>query len=215
MTLVKYLALAAFLAINLCEIEAHGRLMDPVNRSSAWRRGFNVSTNFNDAGNYCGGFGVQYNKQNKGRCGVCGDDFSLPQPRANENGGKFGKGIIVKTYRARSKIKVDVELTANHKGYYEFALCPLKDKKQLETEECFDMYKLKLVNGGYQYKVTAGKLGHEYIPLQLPAGLTCNHCVLRWQYTAGNNWGICPDGKGRVGCGPQETFRTCSDIEIQ
>ncbi|XP_043285751.1 uncharacterized protein [Venturia canescens] len=214
MSFVKYLTIASILIVNLWEIEAHGRVMDPVNRSSAWRKKFPVPPNFDDTGIYCGGFGVR-NIQNKGRCGVCGDVFSMPQPRENENGGKYGKGIIVKTYQAGSTIKVDVELTANHFGFYEFALCPLKDKKQLETEECFAKYKLKLANGEYRHKVTAGKLGHEYIPLQLPAGLTCNHCVLRWQYTAGNNWGNCPNGENRKGCGNQETFRTCSDIAIQ
>lgn len=30
----------------------------------------------------------------------------------------------------------------------------------------------------------------------------------------GNNWGICPDGKGKIGCGPQETFRNCADISV-
>lgn len=31
---------------------------------------------------------------------------------------------------------------------------------------------------------------------------------------SGNNWGRCSDGVSRVGCGPQETFRGCSDIAI-
>ena len=31
----------------------------------------------------------------------------------------------------------------------------------------------------------------------------------------GNNWGKCADGvTGAVGCGPQETFRGCADVEI-
>jgi len=38
--------------------------------------------------------------------------------------------------------------------------------------------------------------------------------IFQWTYTAGNNWGICPDGSGALGCGPQETFRACSDITI-
>lgn len=31
---------------------------------------------------------------------------------------------------------------------------------------------------------------------------------------AGNNWGICADGNGAVGCGEQEEFRACSDVAI-
>ena len=37
-----------------------------------------------------------------------------------------------------------------------------------------------------------------------------------WTYPyQGNNWGKCEDGiTAAVGCGPQETFRGCADIEI-
>lgn len=30
----------------------------------------------------------------------------------------------------------------------------------------------------------------------------------------GNTWGQCEDGTSGLGCGPQEHFRTCSDISI-
>lgn len=46
------------------------------------------------------------------------------------------------------------------------------------------------------------------------AGLECPNCVLQWRYIAGNNWGMCPDGTGAVGCGAQEEFRACADINI-
>lgn len=48
----------------------------------------------------------------------------------------------------------------------------------------------------------------------LPPGLTCSQCVLQWRYIAGNNWGMCANGTGAVGCGPQEEFRSCADISI-
>ena len=37
---------------------------------------------------------------------------------------------------------------------------------------------------------------------------------MQWKYIAGNNWGICKDGNGAVGCGEQEEFRACSDIAV-
>lgn len=46
------------------------------------------------------------------------------------------------------------------------------------------------------------------------AEFECQHCVLQWKYIAGNNWGICADGNGAVGCGNQEEFRACSDVAI-
>ncbi|RXG62232.1 hypothetical protein Avbf_10632, partial [Armadillidium vulgare] len=29
-----------------------------------------------------------------------------------------------------------------------------------------------------------------------------------------NNWGQCGNGTGRLGCGPQETFKNCADVSI-
>ena len=46
---------------------------------------------------FCGGVGQQF-KKNKGKCGVCGDDWSAKRPRLNENGGTWGTGTIGKTY---------------------------------------------------------------------------------------------------------------------
>jgi hypothetical protein len=41
-----------------------------------------------------------------------------------------------------------------------------------------------------------------------------NHYTLLYVMVSGNSWGSCGDGTGALGCGPQETFRTCSDIAI-
>merc|ERR1712242_245617 len=51
--------------------------------------------------------------------------------------------------------------------------------------------------------------------VRLPRGVTCDRCVLQWTYVTGNTWGYCEDGTADVGCGPQEWFRNCADIEIQ
>ena len=39
-------------------INGHGRLMDPVNRSSAWRYNYSNPQNWDDNQNYCGGANV-------------------------------------------------------------------------------------------------------------------------------------------------------------
>lgn len=36
--------------------------------------------------------------KNGGKCGECGDDYSSPRPRPNENGGVYGTGIIVQKW---------------------------------------------------------------------------------------------------------------------
>lgn len=58
---------------------------------------------------------VQY-QINGGKCGPCGDDWRDPVPRGNENGGKYGNGIIVANYTAGSEITVTILITANHLG---------------------------------------------------------------------------------------------------
>lgn len=46
---------------------------------------------------------IQHEK-NGGMCGECGDDWSLFQPRPHENGGIYGRGVIVKKWVKRSII---------------------------------------------------------------------------------------------------------------
>ncbi|XP_035780461.1 uncharacterized protein LOC118460342 [Anopheles albimanus] len=72
----------------------------------------------------------------------------------------------------------------------------------------------ELFCGGREWSLPSNAPGEYYIKLKLPDTLVCRHCVFRWTYVAGNNWGYCSDGTGKLGCGPQETFKTCSDIRI-
>ncbi|XP_020714046.1 uncharacterized protein LOC101448733 isoform X2 [Ceratitis capitata] len=105
------------------------------------------------------------------------------------------------------------------RSYFEFRICPQPDARQ----ECLDRYLLKIITGSpnqpapndleTRFYPRNGSRIYEVIAA-LPKGLACNHCVLQWRYIAGNNWGICADGNGAVGCGPQEEFRACSDIAL-
>lgn len=113
-------------------------------------------------------------------------------------------------------IPVRVQLTANHLGHFVFHLCALNDNRaDAETDACFDENPLNLAKGENRFVLPPSQqLGWFDIELRLPAGLRCEHCVLRWTYVAGHSWGVCPDGSGRLGCGPQEHFRACSDVRI-
>lgn len=110
-------------------------------------------------------------------------------------------------YRAGSVVRTHVELTANHMGYFEFDLCRLGS----ETEQCFQ--KLQFKDKTYKYAVKSG-LYQLYPEIILDPRIKCDRCVLRWTYTAGNGWGNCADGSSGLGCGQQETFRSCADISI-
>ncbi|KAK4884391.1 hypothetical protein RN001_000662 [Aquatica leii] len=190
--------------------DGHGMMLDPPNRSSLWRFNNSFPINYNDNQNFCGGFGVQWYVHN-GKCGACGDNYGDSVPRMNENTGIYGLGYIVAAYPAGSAVKVHVRLTANHKGSFSYSLCELNDITKPENDSCFKELSLQ---GGSEYYQVNPRDYDVFNVVQLPENFTCSHCVLRWHYRTGNSWGNCPNGEGAVGCGPQETFRSCSDIAI-
>ncbi|GBP08963.1 hypothetical protein EVAR_78326_1 [Eumeta japonica] len=213
------------LSIVVVCAHAHGRVLAPVGRASAWRLGFPSEPNYDDDGLNCGGFSHQWDvnggkrsltqivshinpttlelvnpviSSGKGwtsimkgqpKCGICGDAFDLAEPRPHELGGRYGQGFIVEHYKAGSVFEATIELSAYHRGYWEFKICP---DPQDNGQECFDNYVLELEEGGTKY-YPVGSATY-VLNYRLPVGLECEHCVLQWRYTAGNNWGICEDG---------------------
>lgn len=128
-------------------------------------------------------------------------------------GGKYGgTGVIVKTLKDAYTTLIGFKITANHLGYITFDLCDL-DEFKTESEECFAKDAIKFVDGSDKYYINTAR-GWLDTTIILPSGLSCDHCVLRWTYTAGNNWGKCQNGTYARGCGPQETFKSCADIVI-
>ncbi|XP_058447916.1 uncharacterized protein LOC131428200 [Malaya genurostris] len=196
----------------------HGRLIEPPSRASAWRYGFSTPPNYNDHELYCGGFNRQWQK-NDGKCGECGDAYDVPKPRPHEYGGKWGQGVIVRRYRPGSVITLRVELTASHMGYFEFRICDSVKAQQ----DCLDKHLMKILSGTPSV-TNPNDLKTRFYPrngsriydmkAELPEDLQCSNCVIQWKYVAGNNWGVCPDGNGAVGCGPQEEFRACADVYV-
>nr|CAD7405378.1 unnamed protein product [Timema poppensis] len=140
----------------VAQVRGHGMVMDPVSRSSMWRMGFHTPVNYDDDGNFCGGFSTQW-EEHAGKCGECGDDYGLPRPRPNENTGKYGKGIIVKTLKSGQEFVAYIDVTTNHQGFFEFRLCPLQSRDELETEECFSKFLLQQPDGSTKYYI----LNHE------------------------------------------------------
>ncbi|XP_013109176.2 uncharacterized protein LOC106088287 [Stomoxys calcitrans] len=212
---MKLLAISIIVAVSLTNVDyttGHGMMLSPPGRSSRWRYDSSAIPNYNDNANYCGGFSVHHG-QNGGKCGLCGDNYADPTPRENELGGKYGgSGVIVQTFENTYTAVIGFQITANHMGHLTYSLCNLDEFKS-ESEECFAKYPLKFADGSDKFYV--GKtLGRVEATVVLPPGVSCNHCVLRGTYTAGNNWGICEDGTGAMGCGIQETFKSCADVRV-
>ncbi|XP_055603164.1 uncharacterized protein LOC129751587 [Uranotaenia lowii] len=193
-------------------VEGHGMVLDPIARGSRWRCRDGPFPNYNDMEQFCGGFQAQW-EDNEGRCGLCGDNYADVSPRLHELGGLYGDGEIVRSYQEGSIIDVTVQITANHRGYFLFDLCNLSEEGS-ETEECFEKNQLLDANGRREWYLNSTANVDYHVKLQLPDNFTCEHCILQWTYITANSWGICEDGSGKLGCGAQENFRTCSDITI-
>ncbi|KAJ8912608.1 hypothetical protein NQ315_000477 [Exocentrus adspersus] len=203
-------------AVIAREVVGHGMMLEPPNRSSMWRfeEFSGILPHYYDDGGNCGGLTVY--KSLGMKCGLCGDAWSDPRPRDNENTGKYGSGLVVRTYQAGSVIETQINITVNHKGTFTYSLCVLPNPNAPEPgEECFQT--LTFEDGSSIYNIqdqTEGTRFHVNNRVKLPPGLTCDRCVLRWHYRVANNWGQCDDGTSALGCGDQEIFRSCADIAI-
>ncbi|CAB3371645.1 Hypothetical predicted protein [Cloeon dipterum] len=193
-------------------VSGHGFCKSPPSRSSMWNYGYETPISYEYNQLWCGGYQLQ-NEVYEGKCGPCGDSFGDARPRANENTGKYGLGIVTGTYTQGQVLTATVDITANHGGWIQFAICKLNTTNQLETEECFVPLKLKDSNET-KFMLSSTDNIDTTVQLQLPPHLVCQRCVLQWHYHTASRWGICDDGSVGNGCGPQETFRTCSDISI-
>ncbi|OQR80538.1 hypothetical protein ACHHYP_17483 [Achlya hypogyna] len=205
---MKLIATATVLAAAISQTEAHGRMVFPPHRGYIGKLpGFkDIPINYSDNGLNAGGIGGT----SGGKHGVCGDAYN--SARAHETGGvyalfpKLGAKAIGACFTPGSTVDINVQITANHKGYFEFGLCKLNGKDDKETEECFQ--DLLQPNGDKQWPLPAG---NDFFKMQykLPSGVKCDgdsHCVLRWWYVGGNNPG--------VGINGQEQFWNCADIYI-
>jgi len=211
-----FVALVLGVVVAVYHVNGHGRMVHPTSRSSVWRdpaySSYNPPENWNDNEIYCGGAGIQHG-QNGGKCGECGDAWHLPKPRDNEGGGKFSREIITGNYQRGQTVDVEVYLSAAHLGFFEFRLCQWNQWLVPEEQSCFDRNLLHFSDGNTKFYVTQGP-GTYYPKVVLPNDVTCNQCVFQWKYTAGNTWGDCGNGTSAVGCGPQETFVNCADVQI-
>ena len=201
-----------FVAANLIALVlGHGMMFEPASRNSAWRFFPNRPKQYTDNELNCGGFSAQWNK-NKGRCGVCGDAYHNKNP-LYVYPGKFAKDdFITRTYKEGQTIKVAIKITSNHQGFFRFSVGKLV-KRPITQEQL--TYVLLQPDGSNTWQLHSSGNGLFHIKLVLPKGMTCDHCVLQWWWTVGNNWGCDDDGNCGVGLGKkQETFVNCADIKI-
>lgn len=170
---------------------------------------------------------VQHNSDYCPQClsgpGVCGD------PRGQLSHEPFGKyaspPIIAAKYPAGGTLKAKMVITANHQGRWYLELCPLKNTSPKSERSAIRngcLEKLRLANGKGQYVYISSSASTSSGTFQLPKGVTCGRCVLRWVWETSNTCN--PKGMPKeysnqyVGVcrRPQdgEQFRNCADIQI-
>jgi hypothetical protein len=197
--MAKFTYLVLLLAgIAVSQIAGHGRVVDPPQRGSLWRfpeyQWANPGHDPDDQELLCGGTSVT--DPYVGACGLCGDSLLDPKPRKHEIGGEYERGLITRNYTAGQTIPVDVFIAVNHEGWFEFRLCPYSNTG-VESEECFNQHLLRFADGKTRYELP----GQQEVRMQLvlPAGLTCDRCVLQWFW---------------FGEGSNQYYRNCADVSI-
>ena len=73
-----------------------------------------------------------------GKCGICGDPYGAEVKEHEAPGGKYANGIIVADYQSGEAIEVDIEITANHKGFFVFKLCENNNVAADKDQSCFE-----------------------------------------------------------------------------
>ncbi|KAK7095750.1 hypothetical protein V1264_005116 [Littorina saxatilis] len=205
-------AVAVFMAIvNLAEGRA--RLLEPPMRSSYWREGIQTApVNFDDELLNCGGFEKQWN-ENSGACGACGDP---PGNLENQHPGKYSQFPPQRAFVSGTNVNATVYSRPNMLGWFEFRLCARKDGPNVtDLQACFDENVLQIKETGMTKFYPGSVGGYSDMHVLLPAGLTCDHCLLQWKYNTGyrtdRNKSTC---QSCLGCGPQEQYFNCADIRI-
>jgi len=218
-------------------VAGHGNLIMPAPRNT------DATTNYNTPGLCAGGPYLVYPAGKtfpNGVHGVCGDpavgtSAASPSYLRHEGGGGFEKlngGYRMTYYPQGGTVNIKIFITANHGGYFEFAVCPVPPgvegvaERKYVTEACFKQNPTPVIGSSVTY------LNYNQQPpftittsAKLPANLVCARCVFRWHYVTANScnppnfpksWKI----DSQMGtCGTNtaanpEEFWNCADIGI-
>ena len=105
--LILFLVLS-ILNNNNEKVNAHGRLLDPIARTSLWRLNKQFAVNYQDNEMNCGGLYTRLKNDNK--CGICGENEA--NVKLFEKGGRsYTNGYIIRTYDKEQQIQVKVEVS--------------------------------------------------------------------------------------------------------
>lgn len=217
---MKFLAFLLVSSTLAACAHAHGYLINPPNRGSAWREDpIKFPAYYQDNGLYCGDSSIMMNSVNQGRCGICGEVWS--ETKRLEKGGDLYRGYIVRTYKNTDVIDITYQLTANHLGAFEFRLCNVDNMATGEaTQECLDNLLLEEFGTGKNFIMNTNLVDNAQAPvnyrLRIPKGYVCNHCVLQAKWYTTHQCGGPINQETFLNCNykTKQTFVNCADIRI-
>ena len=97
-------------------------------------------------------------------------------------GGRFATGTIARSYRVGQLIDIEIDLVANHLGFFTFALCPHNSVMTRPSPDCFLSHPLAVLGPGrHNLSTHAATLGTglKRMRVELPVNLTCSQCILQ------------------------------------
>ena len=207
------------LALFPTPASGHGHMKRPLTRGSLWLDPTftsRVPTHPNHGEVWCGNAPQDLDYS---ACGRCGDPIG---EHNHTHGGMYGNGYIPSHahYHAGSIIEVEAEFFWAHYGFYQIDLCADAE----ETDSCFQP--LTIVGGSQTVSEDGrricvpfdGRPKYVIARVQLPPGVRCERCTLRWTYRGatvyGTVWPGHPEFNPCYNAQPSQTFRNCADISI-
>lgn len=229
-SLLILLAVACVLHLDTCEGHAH--LAYPVARNAYFRE---LGVGPPEYCEHCKNAGGSGNvAMLDGKHGLCGDpwmesfnDGGEGLGGENYDGGPFDIGVFSPDmyWEGGGLLETRVEVSAHHKGYFQFYLCVRDDKEtQPLTQACLNEYKLELHSlqdgisapeGETRYYLDHGEILSYTMLWKLP-DVSCESCLLQmhwrtsnsctpshyemgsvlWEYQKQNNMAICAECNG-------------------
>jgi hypothetical protein len=102
------------------------------------------------------------------------------------------------TYFDGDVISIETEITAYHKGHFEFKICPLESPLGVASQECLDQHRLTFVEDvlygagkdtSYPYRVyLAGDYEKFVHRMKLPDGVVGEHVLLQWHWLTASEY---------------------------
>merc|ERR1719245_2664381 len=197
----KFSAIIVTITALIVSVDAHASIGNPVNRARLAR--------FRGPGHWCDvkvrnslefdSPNEEINERNT-TCGICGPIYNGDPTiwhtvfMAGANGFRnmtsfevdspLYRGDIVATYNKDSVIDVQIEVNALHRGGVHRFNIAKSEFKQDPTQAELNNGILEYENGGFVQDLADGEANNYKYRLKLPAGFTCDRCVLQWQWVA-------------------------------